>query len=1161
MKKLNVLAASAFFMLVWLAVPSTTPAQKNPKFDYPTLDRQLAQQYHGESVIAGSELAKLIAANQEFEMLRSDEFSDKRGLPPWLRVWWRKAHPEGEYSAEDPTKGYPLVLKEILEWMVTHQDLKAGPGAESDREGGSSFVDMLVGTNIRTSGAQTVPRSESYIQINFFNPSQILVGSNNIGGSGQQGIYRSSDGGTTWAQTTLPFAPGDTSHSDPTVDFTNDGRAWSSTLGIVGSSLRLRNYYSTDGGATWTFEATPSGSQTNVDKQIVWVDKSATSPYFGQTYAIWHNGNPAYVNRRTAGAGGTWLAAPIQVSGAESTGTAIGGDIRSNSVGEVFGFWPTTTNRRIIMVKSTDGGNTWAPGIQVATTFDGFDIGIPSFATRRAFIYVSGGGYRTMAKNNVYASWTDLSGETGCTSAANEPGTNAASTCKMRVWFSRSTDGGATWSAPVKINNQATNNDQFSQWLAIDETNGNLVMIYNDTVADPTRKKSDIWFQASYDDGVTWSTAEKVTTAMTDETIAGADSGNQYGDYNGLSGYANSFFPSWTDRRNNAREEIWTALISLGPPPPPAPIIQGAGVAITAENGTPINGVPDPGETITVTLGLQNVGNADTGSGVTATLQPTGGVTNPTSLQNYGTLTFGGPAVTRSFTFVVDPSSVCGSTITLTWVVQDGANSQNVTQVYSLGTPAVSLSQNFDGVTAPALPAGWASTNEGAGPPALWTTNATGPNSAPNSAFTNDPATIGSSYLESPVFAVSSANSQVKFKNKYATESTFDGMVLEIKIGAGAYTDIVTAGGTFTSGGYNGSISTAFSSPIAGRQAWTGSSGGFIDTVANLPASANGQNVQLRWRMATDSSVASTGVNVDDVQVLAGTICAAVPSAVKSRADFDGDGKTDLSVFRPSTGVWYIQRSTAGFGAINWGVSGDVLVPGDFDGDGKADTAVFRADANPANSDYYLLKSNGFVFQGTSWGVPGDVPVVGDYDGDAKTDFAVFRPSNGTWYILNSSNGSNTVAPFGQSGDQAMAFDLENDGKTNLAVYRPGNNTWYIARNTGTPATNFDAYPFGSAGDIAVPADYDGDNKDDVAVFRPSNGTWYIRRSTDSGVTITAFGLNGDVPVPGDYDGDGKDDVAVYRGGTWYVNRSTAGFFAVPFGIGSDTAVPAVLHP
>lgn len=97
MKKLNVIAAFAFFMLIWLAVPSNVPAQKNPKFDYPTLERQLTQEYHGEKVqLTGSELAKLIAENQDFEMLRSDEFTDRRGLPPWIRVWWRKGHPEGE---------------------------------------------------------------------------------------------------------------------------------------------------------------------------------------------------------------------------------------------------------------------------------------------------------------------------------------------------------------------------------------------------------------------------------------------------------------------------------------------------------------------------------------------------------------------------------------------------------------------------------------------------------------------------------------------------------------------------------------------------------------------------------------------------------------------------------------------------------------------------------------------------------------------------------------------------------------------------------------------------------------------------------------------------------------------------------------------------------
>ncbi|MEA2490042.1 MAG: hypothetical protein QOH21_1834, partial [Acidobacteriota bacterium] len=120
----------------------------------------------------------------------------------------------------------------------------------------------------------------------------------------------------------------------------------------------------------------------------------------------------------------------------------------------------------------------------------------------------------------------------------------------------------ATWSARVKINNQAGLNDQFNPFLAIDETNGNIGAIYYDTVSDAGRKKVDIYYQLSTDGGASWEPAVKVTTAMTDETIAGADSGNQFGDYNSLSGYGNAFFPSWTDRRNNAKEEIWTAKIT-----------------------------------------------------------------------------------------------------------------------------------------------------------------------------------------------------------------------------------------------------------------------------------------------------------------------------------------------------------------------------------------------------------------------------------------------------------------------------------------------------------------------------------------------------------------------------------------------------------------------
>ena len=86
--------------------------------------------------------------------------------------------------------------------------------------------------------------------------------------------------------------------------------------------------------------------------------------------------------------------------------------------------------------------------------------------------------------------------------------------------------------------------------------------------------------------------------------------------------------------------------------------------------------------------------------------------------------------------------------------------------------------------------------------------------------------------------------------------------------------------------------------------------------------------------------------------------CGAVPSG-DARADFDGDGKTDLSVFRGSEGNWYLNRSTAGFQVLNWGIDTDALAPADYDGDGKTDTAVFRGTVGEGLTDFYILNSNG----------------------------------------------------------------------------------------------------------------------------------------------------------------------------------------------------------
>ncbi len=278
----------------------------------------------------------------------------------------------------------------------------------------------------------------------------------------------------------------------------------------------------------------------------------------------------------------------------------------------------------------------------------------------------------------------------------------------------------------------------------------------------------------------------------------------------------------------------------------------------------------------------------------------------------------------------------------------------------------------------------------------------------------------------------------------------------------------------------------------------------------------------------------------------------------RSRADFDGDGRTDVSVFRAPEGTWYLNRSTAGFTAAQWGQNGDITVPGDYDADGKTDLAVFRPISVPDAADYFVLRSSDNTLRTASWGSPGDVALSGDTDGDQKTDFVVFRPSNNTWYGLTAANRQFTEQ-FGTTNDQPMLMDYEGDGRSNLAVFRFG--TWYIAKHDVPAAQNFYAVPFGQTGDSPVPADYDGDNRDDIAVFRNAFGIWYVLQSSTSTVSATQFGVDSDRPVPGDYDGDGSDDIAVWRNGTWYLLGSTAGFSATAFGTNFDTPIPARYIP
>jgi len=246
--------------------------------------------------------------------------------------------------------------------------------------------------------------------------------------------------------------------------------------------------------------------------------------------------------------------------------------------------------------------------------------------------------------------------------------------------------------------------------------------------------------------------------------------------------------------------------------------------------------------------------------------------------------------------------------------------------------------------------------------------------------------------------------------------------------------------------------------------------------------------------------------------------------------DFNGDGASDLSVYDLKTGLWYIYAmgsKNKGMpmgilaNGVQWGFAGAIPVVGDYDGDKISDLGVY----NPADGKWYIRSMTGPVLQfGTQWGYKGANPVAGDYNGDGMSDLAVYEEQSGMWYIIFNLNKSAVMVKtpaqaamvaqqWGFQGSTAVPGDYNGDGRADLAVYSRYDGNWYILALGGAsvpkniPGQQLLAYQrnWGFAGAIPVPGDFNGDGISDLAVYNPADGKWYIQ-SMDG--TVLLWGQN-----------------------------------------------------
>lgn len=420
----------------------------------------------------------------------------------------------------------PLLLVSWLAW--------AGRGAGTEPPGvvnlGDHNASRLPGDQVEVS-----------IGVDARAPERVVAAAMNVP-DGRLLTMASQDGGATWLTRVLPFDAGERLHADPMLAFDSRGIVHLAYIPVASGnrSLGIDVVRSTDGGKTWSRPIRISKATGRDDKVALAVDDGPGSRFLDRVYVAWKWPSGGVFVAYSSDGGRTFSRPRLA-----DLATVSGLDLATSAEGTAFLAANDGPGHVIRVLRSSDGGRSFAPSVVVAPVRATWYTRQPSQCTRLSLVQASITVDRSEGprRGTIYVTWSDY--DEGGSDQRCGDGCDPASPCLTRVYLSRSTDAGRTWSSPLAIPDQPARSDRYFQWARTDPDDGALYVAYQQSGQESLRYATDVYLSRSTNGGLGWDAPIRVSSASSD--ARGSDF--QRGDYQELAVARGHVYPAWSDYR------------------------------------------------------------------------------------------------------------------------------------------------------------------------------------------------------------------------------------------------------------------------------------------------------------------------------------------------------------------------------------------------------------------------------------------------------------------------------------------------------------------------------------------------------------------------------------------------------------------------------------